>query len=58
MTDLPDTNLVMLTLVKPEGELEVSFERRAMPEPQPHEVLVKVLATPTAFIMSTTASRT
>lgn len=46
MTDLPDTNLVMLTLVKPEGELEVFFERRAMPEPKPHEVLVKVLTTP------------
>jgi NADPH:quinone reductase-like Zn-dependent oxidoreductase len=46
MTDLPDTNLVMLTLVKPEGELEVFFERRPMPEPAPHEVLVKILATP------------
>lgn len=46
MTDLPDTNLVMLTLVKPEGELEVFLERRPMPEPAPHEVLVKVLATP------------
>ncbi|WP_447762613.1 zinc-binding dehydrogenase [Sphingopyxis panaciterrae] len=46
MTDLPDTNLTMLTLVKPEGQLEVSFARRPMPEPKPHEVLVKVLATP------------
>jgi len=46
MTDLPDTNLIMLTLVKPEGELEVFLERRPMPEPAPHEVLVKVLATP------------
>ncbi|MGB7410131.1 MAG: zinc-binding dehydrogenase [Sphingopyxis granuli] len=46
MTDLPATNLVMLTLVKPEGELEVFFERRPMPEPKAHEVLVKVLATP------------
>lgn len=46
MTDLPDTNLVMLTLVKPEGELEVFFERRPMPAPKPHEVLVKVQATP------------
>jgi NADPH:quinone reductase-like Zn-dependent oxidoreductase len=46
MTDLPDTNLVMLTLVKPEGELEVFFERRPMPTPKPHEVLVKVQATP------------
>lgn len=46
MTDLPTTNTVMLTLVKPEGQLEVYFERRPMPEPKPHEVLVKVLATP------------
>jgi len=46
MTDLPDTNLTMLTLVKPEGELEVSFERRPMPQPAPHEVLVRILATP------------
>lgn len=46
MTDLPATNLVMTTLVKPGGELEVSFERRPMPEPKPHEVLVKILATP------------
>ena len=36
MTDLPDTNLVMLTLVKPEGELEVFLERRPMPEPAAH----------------------
>ncbi|MBB5706072.1 zinc-binding dehydrogenase [Sphingopyxis panaciterrulae] len=46
MTDLPDTNLTMLTLAKPEGELEVSFERRPMPDPAPHEVLVRILATP------------
>jgi NADPH:quinone reductase-like Zn-dependent oxidoreductase len=46
MTDLPTTNTVMVTLVKPEGQLEVYFERRPMPEPKPHEVLVKVLATP------------
>ena len=46
MTDLPDTRLTMLTLVKPKGELEVFFERRPMPEPKPHEVLVKVQATP------------
>lgn len=46
MSDLPATNLVMLTLVKPEGALEVFFERRPMPQPRPHEVLVKVLTTP------------
>ena len=46
MTDLPATNTVMVTLVKPEGQLEVYFERRPMPEPKPHEVLVKVLTSP------------
>ncbi|WP_428681905.1 zinc-binding dehydrogenase [Sphingopyxis sp.] len=46
MTYLPETNLVMVTLVKPEGQLEVYLERRPMPEPKPHEVLVKVLTTP------------
>ncbi|MDK2761996.1 MAG: zinc-binding dehydrogenase [Sphingopyxis sp.] len=46
MTDLPETNLVMVTLVKPERQLEVYLERRPMPKPKPHEVLVKVLATP------------
>lgn len=46
MTDLPETNIVMVTLVKPEGQLEVYFERRPMPDPKPHEVLVKVLTTP------------
>jgi NADPH:quinone reductase-like Zn-dependent oxidoreductase len=46
MTDLPETNLTMLTLVKPEGQLEVSLERRPMPTPKPHEVVVKVLAAP------------
>ncbi|MBK6414251.1 zinc-binding dehydrogenase [Sphingopyxis sp.] len=46
MTDLPDTNLTMLTLVKPEGELVVSLERRPMPTPKSHEVLVQILATP------------
>ena len=46
MTDLPQTNLTMVTLVKPEGQLEVSLERRPMPEPKPHEVVVKLLAAP------------
>jgi NADPH:quinone reductase len=46
MTDLPATNLTMITLVKPEGQLEISLERRAMPVPKAHEVLVRVLATP------------
>ena len=46
MTDIPTTNLTMLTLVKETGELELSLERRPMPAPKDHEVLVKVLATP------------
>ncbi len=46
MTDLPETNLTMITLVKPDGQLELSLERRAMPVPKAHEVLVRVLATP------------
>lgn len=46
MTDLPATNLTMHTLIKPEGELEVSLVRLPMPDPAPHEVLVKVQATP------------
>jgi NADPH:quinone reductase len=46
MTDLPATNLTMLTLVKPEGQLEISLVRLSMPTPKDHEVLVKILATP------------
>jgi NADPH2:quinone reductase len=46
MSDLPDSYLKMMTLVKPEGELEVYLDRQSLPEPKPHEVLVKVLATP------------
>ena len=46
MTDIPATNLTMLTLVNEGGTLEVSLARLAMPEPKDHEVLVKVLAAP------------
>lgn len=46
MTDLPAENLVMLTLVKEGGELEISLARQPMPQPRDHEVLVKVQATP------------
>lgn len=46
MTDIPADNLTMLTLVKESGELELSLERKPMPQPRDHEVLVKVLATP------------
>lgn len=43
---IPATNLTMLTLAKEDGELEVSLQRRPMPQPKAHEVLVKILATP------------
>jgi NADPH:quinone reductase len=46
MPDLPATNLTMLTLVKPEGHLELSLARLPLAEPKDHEVVVKVLAAP------------
>ena len=46
MTDLPTSNLVMLTHLYAEGQLEVYFEHLPIPEPKPHEILVKVLAAP------------
>jgi NADPH:quinone reductase len=46
MTDLPSQNTVMLTEVKPEGQLELYLARKPMLQPAAHEVLVKVQATP------------
>ena len=46
MTDLPATNLTMLTLVSEGGQLEVSLAALPMPEPKDHEVLVRVQAAP------------
>lgn len=46
MTDIPTTNLTMLSEIKDSGSLEISLARLPMPEPKPHEVLVKVLAAP------------
>ncbi|MDX2234717.1 MAG: zinc-binding dehydrogenase [Hyphomonadaceae bacterium] len=46
MTDLPADHLTMQTLVKADGELEVSLIRAPVPAPRHHEVLVRVLATP------------
>ncbi len=46
MTDIPATQLVMQSLVKPEGQLEISLVKQDVPEPNADEVLVKVLATP------------
>lgn len=46
MTEVPATNIVMQTLVTPDAQLELSLARVPMADPAPHEVLVKVLATP------------
>jgi NADPH:quinone reductase len=46
MTDLPTTNITMLTEVKADGTLELYLATLPMPQPKDHEVLVKVLATP------------
>jgi NADPH2:quinone reductase len=46
VTALPATNLTLLSHVKAGGELEISLERLAMPEPREHEVLAQVLAAP------------
>jgi NADPH:quinone reductase len=46
MTDLPATNLTMLTEVKADGVMEMYLAPLPMPQPKDHEVLVKVLATP------------
>ncbi len=46
MTDLPTQNLQMLTLVKPEGLLELSLAEVPVQAPRPDQVVVKVLAAP------------
>jgi len=46
MSDLPETGNVLLTLVKPEGELEISLAAQPLKAPGENEVLVKVLAAP------------
>ena len=46
MTDLPATNMTMLTLATEGGQLEVSLAALPMPQPKDHEVLVRVQATP------------
>jgi NADPH:quinone reductase len=46
MTNLPTEYTLMLSQISEGGELKVFFEKRPMPEPQDHEVLIKVLATP------------
>ncbi len=46
MSDIPATNLTMLTEIKPDGVLELYLAALPMPTPKAHEVLVKVQATP------------
>lgn len=46
MTDLPTRNLQMLTLIKPEGKLELSLADVPVQAPRDDQVLVKVLAAP------------
>jgi NADPH:quinone reductase len=46
MSDLPGTFATMLTRVSADGQLDVFFEKRPMPVPKDHEVIVKILATP------------
>lgn len=46
MTDLPATNVTLLSEIKDSGVLEISLQALPMPEPKAHEVVVKILATP------------
>ncbi len=46
MTDLPATNRTMLTEVKADGTLDLYLADLPMPAPKPHEVVVRVAATP------------
>lgn len=46
MSDMPTRNLQMLTLVKPDGHLELSLAEVPVQEPREDQVLVKVLAAP------------
>ena len=45
-SELPETNILIQSLVNERGELDLSLARQPMPEPTADEVLVKVLATP------------
>lgn len=46
IAEVPNTSLTLLSLVKEDGELDLSLARLPTPEPREHEVLVKVLAAP------------
>lgn len=45
-TTIPATNLQLRSLLKPEGELELTLAERPMPQPDADEVLIRVEATP------------
>jgi NADPH:quinone reductase len=44
--DLPNTMRQIRSLITPDGQLELSIASMEMPEPQPHEVLVRIEAAP------------
>jgi NADPH:quinone reductase len=46
MTDIPQTGLQLISLLKSSGELEVSLTHVPVPEPKENEVLVRIDATP------------
>lgn len=46
MTDLPTSNLQMLTLITPEGKLQLSLADAPVQAPREDQVVVKVLAAP------------
>ena len=46
MTDLPTSNIQMLTLITPEGKLHLSLADAPVQAPREDQVVVKVLAAP------------
>ena len=46
MSTLPEKSLQLRSLIKPEGELELSLVEVDMPTPGPGDVIIKVEATP------------
>ena len=46
MTDTPEKSLLIRTLIKPEGQLDIYLDETAVDQPGENQVLVKVLAAP------------
>ena len=46
MSTLPEKGLQIRTLIKPEGELELSLAEVEIPTPGPTDIIIKVEATP------------